>query len=122
MQILRCGCAYMHKTALANSKQLLHAEHILVFLCHLTGLFHKVCCSSIFPSSWKISHITPIYIDLTNYCPVATYASRSIWCFLTSFVVQTEGTYCTFYSSPSTVLVRSYGLCQAVDVLMLVFL
>ena len=48
----------------------------------LTALFRTICPSSIFPSSWKISRITPIYkhglrTAPTNYCPVAVLPTLS---------------------------------------------
>ena len=48
----------------------------------LTALFRKICRSSIFPSSWKISRITPVYkhgsrTDPANYRPVAVLPTLS---------------------------------------------
>ena len=48
----------------------------------LTALFWRICHSSIFSSSWKISRITPIYkrgshTDPANYCPVAMLPTLS---------------------------------------------
>ena len=48
----------------------------------LTALFQKICRSSIFPSSWKISRITPIHkrglrTAPTNYRPVAVLPTLS---------------------------------------------
>ena len=46
-------------------------------LCEpLTALFRRICYSSTFPTSWKISRITPIYkkracSNPANYCPIA---------------------------------------------------
>ena len=37
-------------------------RHCASSLCGpLTALFRRICRTSTFPSSWKISHITPIY-------------------------------------------------------------
>ena len=46
------------------------------------ALFRKICRSSIFPSSWKISRITPVYkcgsrTDPANYRPVAVLLTLS---------------------------------------------
>ena len=48
----------------------------------LTALFRRICCSSIFPSAWKISRIAPIYkhgsrTDPANYHPVAVLPTLS---------------------------------------------
>ena len=48
----------------------------------MTTLFWRICHSSILPSSWKISRITPIYkrgshADLANYRPVAVLPTLS---------------------------------------------
>ena len=48
----------------------------------LTALFQRICRSSVFPSSWKVSHITPIYkhssrTDPANYHPVAVLPTLS---------------------------------------------
>ena len=46
------------------------------------ALFRRICRSAIFPSSWKISRITPIYkhgsrTDPANYHPVAVLSTLS---------------------------------------------
>ena len=71
----------------------------------LTALFRKICRSSIFPSSWKLSRITPIYkrglhTAPTNYRPVAVLPTLSN-IFERVFATQTEETYYSFYSPPT---------------------
>ena len=48
----------------------------------LTALFQRICYSSTFPTSWKISRVTPIYkkgacSDPANYCPIAVLPTLS---------------------------------------------
>ena len=48
----------------------------------LTSLFRKICRQSIFPASWKISHITPVFkkgsrSDPTCYRPIAVLPTLS---------------------------------------------
>ena len=52
-------------------------------LCRpLTALFRRICCTSTFPTSWKISRITPVYkkgarSDPVNYRPIAVLPTVS---------------------------------------------
>ena len=48
----------------------------------LFALFRRICNTAIFPSSWKISRITPVYkkgtrSDPTNYRPIAVLPTLS---------------------------------------------
>ena len=48
----------------------------------LTSLFRKICRQSIFPASWKISRITPVFkrgsrLDPICYRPVAVLPTLS---------------------------------------------